>query len=203
MQAVAEKSPDLDFPQGDGIERCADGTYRDGELIVAPHPSESMLAFAFVRFEHEDLLRWIFYEGVPSARNFISYLMERETLACYRQRPDSPGAELCGLGWLVLSDQLTNPFRKGEIGIGFFKGQKDIRRFGEIMTTWAFDNLKVSAIYGTTPEPNRAALAYIRRLGFEMFGPVPNFCTWEGKPVAAWISAITKEKWEGMNGRRR
>jgi RimJ/RimL family protein N-acetyltransferase len=79
--------------------------------------------------------------------------------------------------------------------MAFFHGTRTADTYGRMMIAWSFDQLKLDALYGTTPERNRAAVRFSEKLGFELHGPLPNYCTWEGELCAAWISAMTKARW--------
>jgi RimJ/RimL family protein N-acetyltransferase len=64
---------------------------------------------------------------------------------------------------------------------------------GRQMLGMTFDQYNIDYLFGTTPAVNKAALAYAKRLGFEMYGPIPNSCAFRGKIESTYISHITKD----------
>lgn len=182
------------------LSKGDDRVYRLGERIVAPELSAEMLAYAYMRFRQEGLLRLIFYEGDVGIRWFLEKYHELSTLGCFRQKNGVENADLLGMGWLNTEVHGDSYFRRSEVGMAFFRevSPEDTLIYSQMMLEWAFDNLKIDAMFGTTPIKNRAAVAHVRRLGFDLFGPIPSFAVWHGEPVACWISAMTKEQWRGM-----
>ncbi len=185
---------------GQELERGPGKILRRDELVVAPLISESMLGWTYLRFEREKLLPVIFHESVPSISWFIKTFTENAAIGCFRQAPGKDQADMVGMGWVNSIMEMNGGHRKGEIGMAFFREVKNTLEYGKLMTTWAFENLNVHALFGTTPAPNRAAVLFVRRMGFQMFGPVEAFATWEGKLCSVWISVMTKEKWEERDG---
>ncbi len=176
-----------------------DRVYRLGDLIVAPALSAEMLAYAYMRFRQEDLLKFIFYEGQPGIRWFLEKYQELATLGCFEQVEGQENANLLGIGWLNVQTSGEEVYMKRcEMGMAFFRGVSPWKalEFDRIMIEWAFNHLGIAAMYGTTPEKNPTVLACLRRLGFEMFGPIPSYALWEKKPCGVFISAMTKEEWE-------
>ncbi len=58
-----------------------------------------------------------------------------------------------------------------------------------------FVKYEIDALFGTTPDENKLALRYAQRVGMSLHGPIPDFCTWQGKLTAGWISHIGRENW--------
>jgi len=175
--------------------------YSWGDIRVVPRPSDKMLAFAYLRFDREKLLDRIFYEGVPSISWFLQKYAEIQCFACYRVTGnDQDEIELFGLGWVGAQETLANGWKKGEVGMAFFR--KTEHRLtvdgSKLMLEYVFEELDFDVLYGTTPEQNPAAVAHARRLGFDIHGPVEGYCTWQGKPCGAMISSITRERWNTM-----
>ena len=88
---------------------------------------------------------------------------------------------------------------KFDVGWAAFKKWHDFSttvRAGRLMAEYSFRSLGATALFGSTPVKNRAAVLAAGRVGFELYGPVPNYTVWEGEPCAVMISALTKERWE-------
>lgn len=173
--------------------------YTCGNLMAAPRPSDVALAAAYMRLSMENLLEPLFYDGPPPSLSwFLQTFLdpERPVIGFYR-RSDSGGWSLEGFAWWNTIETMgEGRFRKAECGIGFFRRVVDTLAYGRLGVEWAFDQLKVDALFGTTPEKNPAAVRYIKRLGFVLFGPLPSFCSYHGELCAAWISALTRGGWE-------
>jgi hypothetical protein len=165
---------------------------------VVPRPSDKMLAFAYLRFDREKLLDRIFYEGVPSLTWFLQKYQEIPCLACYRVTGKGQAdIELFGLGWIGMQETLVSGWKKGEIGMAFFRktDPRLVRDGSKLMLEYAFEGMGFDVLYGTTPEGNPAAIAHARRMGFEMHGPLEGYCTWQGVPCGAMLSVMTRERW--------
>lgn len=173
---------------------------RHNNLIVTPAVTEIHLAQAYIRMQEEDTLSTVFYQGVPTLQDFLAeYLTHgrRITLGCFRAIEGESKLEFCGLGW-VFGAVTMDKYSRAETGMVFFKRQSsrlDNLTFGHMMLSSFFNNYKIDAIFGTTPEPNRLALRYAQKLGMQLIGPVPNYATWHGEMTAGWISHISRSQW--------
>jgi len=58
-------------------------------------------------------------------------------------------------------------------------------------------------LFGTTPEHNLPALAYAKRLGLKLYGPVPNFCHYLGLKSGVYTSHISREEWNKLKDKQR
>jgi RimJ/RimL family protein N-acetyltransferase len=63
-----------------------------------------------------------------------------------------------------------------------------------VLDAW-FGVLDADCITGVTPRQNRAAIAFVKRIGFTVVGDIPQFTTYENEPSAAAISYMTKTMW--------
>jgi hypothetical protein len=88
-----------------------------------------------------------------------------------------------------------------EVGFGFLPNCNIMQALqaGRKILSHFFETLDVENAFGTTPEKNREALAYIKRLGLKLYGPVPNFCTYLGAVSGVYTSHITREEWKQLN----
>jgi hypothetical protein len=103
-----------------------------------------------------------------------------------------------GCGWVdvpIIMDVRSGHKRKAEIGFGFSSKCSVFEALaaGRLMLDKTFTDYHIDYLFGTTPEPNRVALSYAKRLGFQLFGPIPNSCSFHGKLESTWISYISKE----------
>lgn len=163
--------------------------YRMNGLTVAPLTHESTLAYAYLRLEHEKILPIVFYQEVPTVSWWMEWAKKSLVLGCYR------GPDLVGLGWVNVIDKMQGGHIKAEVGVAFFRKENDPLNFSRIMIEWIFDRLHLDSVYATTPAPNRAARLHLKRLGFDLFGPIPGYVEWEGRLEAIYIGVVTREKW--------
>lgn len=176
---------------------------RSGNLIVTPVVAEFLLAKAYITMVEEGTLDVVFYQSAISLRDFLeAYLThgKRITLGCFRELPDGR-MEFCGMGWAHNAEKMAS-YVKSECGMVFFKKQSSKRdnvAFGKLMLQSFFTQHNVDVIFGTTPEPNKLALRYAQKLGFDLIGPIPNYCSWHGELAPGWVSHISKSQWEERN----
>lgn len=186
-----------------------DGTYRSGNLILAAAPNERILAHLYFRFEADKRMRVLFYEGEqPSLKWFLSEYSKPEVsaLACYREG-DTGDYEMngkcyspVGLIWINRTFPIGIKFRKAEVAMGFIRGVSfdETFRFGQMAVDWSFSNLKLDALFGTTPTPNRAARFFGERLGFQQTTPLEGYSCWNGKLCSVIFQSMTRTRWEGI-----
>lgn len=174
------------------------GVYQQGELRVVPRPDEWRLAELYFRFQKDGLLPLMFYHQIPSLSSFLQSFSQEGTLVCY------VGEVLAGMGWTNNRDRVCDRINRAEVSEAFFKGvpMDTTLALGKLMLEWAFDTYQLDVVFGTTPIPNRAAVIFARRMGFEECGVLPCFAVWQGEPCSVMLTAMTRERWEALkNGR--
>lgn len=184
------------------MENPADGILRSGNLVVTPCVTDSLLAQAYLTYQKEGTLPVIFYLKIPTIKEFIDAHMEtgsRITLGCFRVDEETNKVDLVGLGWVSDSVRMGGHC-KAEIGIGMFRcAGRDNLAFGKMMLSCFFQQHAIDVLFGTTPEPNRLALRYSRKLGFDLSSPIEDYCTWQGELTAGIISHMSKAQWVERN----
>lgn len=178
------------------------GILRRGNLVVTPCVTDDLLAVSYLNYKNEGTLPVIFYQQIPTLKDFIDAHLEvgkRIVLGCFRVDDATGKVEFCGLGWI--SDAVRmNEYCKAETGIGMFRcAGRDNLAFGKMMLESFFQQHNIDVIFGTTPEKNRLALRYAQKLGFDLSSPIEDFCTWEGELVAGIISHLSKKQWQERN----
>lgn len=169
--------------------------YVSGDLVVSSEMDEEALAWAWLQFKRDGTLKTIYYEGQPGLRMFLDTYQSTHALGCYYVKDGK--AEMRGMGWITPYPMGAGSHTKAEVGMGFFRKVRpeETLRFGWMMIEWAFSELNLATIIGTTPTRNKAAERYTRRLGFDLYGPLPHFCTWEGELSDCWIDVMTSPCW--------
>jgi hypothetical protein len=174
--------------------------YHSGDCIITPHPPELLLAKIYIRMEEEGLLDQVFHAGGMDIINFVTtFSRQNASLACFVEIDGTP--HLAGLMWFNSTFKIgALDLRKAEVGICVFKRFHKLKwalRLAALCAEWAFDHLGVHAIYGTTPELNRRAVAFFKLLGFGWIGPLPNYTSFPGcdEPVGVYLSFMDKKTW--------
>lgn len=112
---------------------------------------------------------------------------------------DAQGTAVEHAGMLILAHILRNDIVKRAVGnFLFFKEywhRHDSLELGRAVLDHWFGVMDFDVIAGVTPRLNRAAVAFIKRLGFQIMGDVPNFTMYEGKRCASASSYMTREMW--------
>ncbi len=184
------------------MENPADGILRRDNLVVTPCVTDALLAQAYLTYQREKTLPVIFYQQIPTITDFIKAHLEvgkRIVLGCFRVDDKTKAVEFCGMGWVADSVQM-NGYTKAETGIGMFRcAGRDSLEFGKMMFSCFFQQYDIDSLFGVTPEENKLAIRYAQKLGMSIHGPIPQYCTWEGRPTAGWISHISKEQWQERN----
>ena len=164
---------------------------------------DTQLAWLYLQAKAEGLLEKFFYQGVPDLRWFLDYSRKPENLwllALKGNCPylDSDPLQIAGLGYINSITEASG-CRKGEVGMLYTREYQGwfAKEATGFMIDYCFDKngAGLDVLYGTTPHPNRAALIFSRRMGFEQFGPIPEYAAWEGKPCGAIIDVLTKKRW--------
>jgi len=158
---------------------------------VVPANQDEVLAHAYLRFQADGLLPMVFSEGETSLRWFLETYRSMHVVA------GMDGERLAGLGWLNKIIDMGTAGWKADCGMAFFPEISPWSkvRLGELFIDCAFEELNLQGLFGTTPEPNRRALRYAKKLGFQLHGPIPAMSAWEGKICAAYISSMTRQQW--------
>ena len=172
---------------------------RSGDLFVTPVVSDETLAKAYFQMKEEGTLERVFYQGIPTLRQFlIEFLTEgrRVTLGCFRD-VGKPEPEYCGMGWVLASVSMDG-WTRSETGMCFSRNQSrqtDNLKFGQLMMESFFRRYDIDVLFGCTPSANRAALKYARALGMTLNGPIPGLCCWRGEISSGWISTMLRSEW--------
>lgn len=191
-----------------------DGVYVSGNVLVAPRPAERVLVDLYYRFESQRLLPVIFHEGdPPNLRWFLDTFLdpEKSTLIAFREYDEAPTTGLSfpmdgkfyvaiGMGWFNKTWKIGVNFSKSETGMAFVRRTpiEESLAAGKTMLAWCFDNIPVDAVIGSTPEPNRAAVLYGQKIGFQQTTPLEGYTAWNGKLCSVVLQSMTRKRWMGM-----
>lgn len=191
------------------------GVYRSGDLIMFAGPIERVLVNLYYRFEADKLLDIIFHEaaGPPTLQWFLQEYTKPETstLIGYREssEPVSSSSSFhvadkfytpLGMVWINQSWNIGLNYRKAESGMAFVRRTpiEDTLQLGRMGVAWAFNNLSLDSMFGCTPLPNRAAVGYGHKLGFQQTTPLEGYSCWRGKLCSVVLQSMTKDRWASM-----
>lgn len=188
--------------------------YTMRDLVMSPRPPERILAHLYFQFETQNRLSALFHENdSPSLLWFLQTFLapETSTLICYRVSEceiatggsymvDGKWYTPIGMTWINKTWPIGINFRKSECGMAFVRGVPvdDTVDCARMTVQWAFENLAIDVLIGTTPEPNRAAVIFGQKVGFQQTGPLEGYTAWHGKLCSVILSSMTKDRWEKL-----
>lgn len=169
-------------------------------LSIEDKLPDDFVAAAYLGFKASGELAHLFYESVPTLREFMDWHRKPDSiwLGCIALDQETGKSEIAGMGWINAITDCGGGHIKAEVGMGFLrKWQRNgiPSDFCDMMIDFCFERIGTAVIYGTTPEPNRSAILFMKRMGFGHLPPMPEFCCWKGRPAAAVFSYMTREMW--------
>ena len=172
-------------------------------LVVAPYPTQDILATAYLRFKAEGLLPLFFHEDETplDLYQFLTWCMEAAgyMMGAYQQQGDQL---ICtGIGKVGKPHSMGGGYQKAEVAMMFFR-EFQVRDLTmptcQMMIEMVFDRTNLDVLFGTTAERNRAALRFMKAIGFE-YAKVGCFTTWQGQMCATYASWMSEEKWRTVS----
>jgi RimJ/RimL family protein N-acetyltransferase len=168
------------------------------ECFVRTDLGQGLMAVAYLRMEQDGLLETVFFQHIPTLKEFIGWLEARDNrfLGCF-VRNDANQAVLAGLAWLW-NIRGAPGGRKADCGFVVFREFMHHRlplRLIEKTLEYSFEVENLDVVYGLTLADNRPVLIFGRRLGFTFLPPLPKFASKQGVPCDAVMSFLTREDW--------
>jgi len=167
--------------------------------------TEVFLPGLWKRMHDDGTFNMFFHEGKEMTffqfGAFLSVPNERVQLVL---GSDSEGTIKDHAGLVILRNiYYTDTLKRAVGNFLFFKeywNRHDTLKMGHAVLGHWFDKMEFDVIAGVTPRANRAAIQFIKRLGFQLAGDVPDFTVYDNKPCASVTSFMTKKMWEAKNG---
>lgn len=177
--------------------------FRKGNLILVPyHPEvgvyrEDTLVHLYTRLKTDGLFDTVFHENPRlTLASFINLFTQQTTLLqIVGKVEDEAIGDIIGLAWLSDVRKCDGMLTRGIASFVAFKEYQRPRYTdpaGDLVLDFWFEQLDIDVVVGMTPVANRAALRYIRRLGFLECGRIPGFTTLHGEPCDAVISYMSR-----------
>lgn len=163
---------------------------------------EIFLPGLWKRMHDEETFEMFFHEGPQMTFwDFVSLLSSSKIQLVIGHDENGDAVEHAGL--TMLDHILYTPaLHRGVGSFLFFKeywNRHDSMDLGwAVLNNW-FGVLNADTIAGLTPIDNRAAILFIRRLGFVEAGRIPDFTTYGGGPCAAVSSYMTRDMWRAAH----
>ena len=177
--------------------------YKLGDLAVA-RLNQDTAAYAYLVLKSEGMLENFYNQGVPDLATFLSGCFAPQALSLGGFVTGSDGKPtLAGIGLLPSIESHPNGVVvKSEVSEVFLRQYQ--RRsitipLAKMMLEYVFDNIAVTVVYGTTPEHNRAALMFMKALGFSHAKEtIPHYTTWRGEECGSYVSWLTRTRWREL-----
>jgi hypothetical protein len=185
---------------------------RRGHLLLMPYDCrvagplrEEALIDLYKRLKAEDLWDIVFHEdaGVTLLKFMNFFSNGNALLQILTIVNDQDFIEPIGMSWVADITTCAGILTRGVGSFLFFKNyQKPMYtdQFSEMILEYWFEVLGLDVILGVTPEPNRAALIYVKRAGLKEIGRLPNYTTFRGEVVTGIVSSLTKQEYRQLVG---
>lgn len=167
-------------------------TTDDGYVLTSTFTEQPIIEL-YCRLVQEGTAQKVWYQGNYSLHWLLGWTADPKNATILFIKD----GKLCGAGWVTERQALGDTGKyKAEIGFAFFRDTPifEALKFGRLALKYIADVYEVDYFFGTTPEENRHALAYAKRLGLKLVGPVPNFCSYLGEVKGVYFSYISAEE---------
>lgn len=165
--------------------------------VVGPPPPLDVLAWMYLKSKQDGTLPKVCYQGVPDIREWLDWYSRREGEEVIYNAVGAwtPDGSLLGHGF-INAVQRNQGLTKAEVGFMFCKEVSVFRQidYMRAMISWLFLVTDIDCILGTTPTPNQAACAMVKRLGMYAV-EMPMYATWNGEPCSCLLSQTDRAHW--------
>jgi hypothetical protein len=181
----------------------SDTVYSFGDLSVAPL-NQDQAAYAYLMMKSEGTLENFYSQGIPDLATFLTSCFSSGGLSLGAFVKEGGVPTLAGVGLMPRPISCSGGVvERSEVSEAFLR-KYQLRSLTlplcKMMLEMVFDKAPVTVIYGTTPEPNRAALAFMKAIGFEYSNqPIQHYSTWRGTECSVYVSWLTRNRWRELN----
>ncbi len=188
-----------------------DFEYVRGRLMLTAYApkvgtyKEEALMLLYNRLKEQDLWDTVFHESPGmSLLEFMNFFSNGNCLLQILCIVDgSTIVDIAGMSWIADITVCQNILTRAVGSFLFFQEyQKPMYTdpFSEMILGYWFEVLKMDLVVGVTPEPNRAALIYVKRAGLKEVGRLPNYTTYKGAIVTGVVTSMTKQEYQQLSG---
>ena len=188
-----------------------DYKYYNHPLLLVPYTpdipgtsSDVCMMEAYRRMHDEGLYEIVFHDNPTlTLGRYMAWFNSPHVLAqfVYKYNDDASTEDMAGMIWLSNIEQCGNVGR-GAASFVVFRDHQDgvtpvaIAKLG--LKYW-FEGLGVDIVTGTTPILNRAATAFIHRIGMKQIGVIPKYANYRGKVSDALITYVDKDTYSAKS----
>lgn len=174
-------------------------TVTDLDLKSAPH-TEVFLPGLWKRMHDDGTFKMFFHEGPDMTFwQFVAALSLPTERVQIVVGHDTDGTAKEHAGLLLLNHLcLTGKVKRAVGNFLFFReywNRHDTADLARAVFNHWYGVMDFDVIVGITPRQNKAAIQFIKRIGFQIVGDVPMFTSYEGEPSASAISYMTRAQW--------
>lgn len=181
-----------------------------GNLAIVPYSPrsgvlrENDLLALYDRLKQEDLFPVVFHENPElTPIEFLNFFANPRNLLIMYAVKEQENFEPAGLAWLSEVTNCQDTLTRATGSFVFFKKYQSQQYTGPLahrtLDYW-FNQLHIDTIIGLTPENNRLASTFIKRVGFREIGRVPQFTTLFGTVTGAIVTCMTATDWRQKGG---
>ena len=181
-----------------------------GNLMLSPYVKgglfkEEALYILYNRLRSEDLWSVVFHENTEmSLLEFMNFFSHGNcSLQILSIVNNDTVVDFAGMAWLTDMAVCQNVLTRASGSFGFFKEyQKPMYtdQFSDMILEFWFEQMKIDTLIGMTPEPNRSALLYIKRIGFKEVARLPQYTTYKNEVVTGVVTMMTKDDYQQLAG---
>ena len=158
-----------------------------------------ILTDIYHRLIEEDLYKTVFHETPEMTYwNYLQAMTLPSTLVQVFCDIGGEKPQVAGMAWLMALEQTGSGLVKGLGNFCFFRNYHYpdwTSEFGKMCVSYWIDTLEVHSIVGVMPEPNRAAIRYAKRVGFQEVGTLKRHTIFNEEICDAVVTQITAEEW--------
>lgn len=178
------------------IVNIESGLMADDKYIVSSYVHEAAIAALYNQMVADGTADTVWYETKHTLLWLLDWTARPENGTILFLIKEGEQWKLCGAGWVTNKQYIGDTGKtKAEIGFTFMKGIPifDCMKVGRLALKYMAEVFDVDYFFGTTPESNKRAVSYAKRMGLSIHGPVPNFCSFNGKIEGVYLSHITAD----------
>ena len=183
--------------------------FQRDNLLLVPYDAqvgnlpEEVLITLYNRLKAEDLWSLVFHESTNvTLLKFMNYFSGGQGLLQVLAITDQRGNyQPVGMAWVADVVVCAGVHTRGVGSFVFFKDYQKphfTTPFSEMIVEYWMEVLKLDFVMGVTPEPNRAALLYVKRAGFKEIARLPNYTTFNGEVVTGVVTSMTKVEYKKL-----
>lgn len=185
--------------------------YLQGDKILLPYVPETRNLFdedtlvrVYQRIKEDDLMSLVFHDNPDITLNqFVAYFSTNLVNLAFFCVVENEVEQLAGMCWLTESMEIQGKVKRGNASFLFFKKYqtpKITSALGKMGLDYWFNQLHYTNIIGLTPDLNRSAIIYVRRLGFKEVGRIVNYSVLFGCKCAGVITYMDTELYQKKYG---